>query len=113
MDADESVHAAVGSKREPKLTAKALALKIEALQKDRKAKVNQMKSLILSMKGLMECDENASQLSPMVESLKCLKDDASVLHKEVLNFLPSDEQNKQNEWFDAVSKSNDGFVEDV
>lgn len=59
------------------------------------------------MKDLMECDENALQLSSMVGSLKCLKDDASVLHKEVLHFLPPEEQNKQNEWFDAVSKHMD------
>lgn len=81
MDADEAAHAAISRKREPKLTAKALALRIETLQKDRKSKVNQMKSLILSMKDLMECDENALQLSSMVGSLKCLKDDASVVQR--------------------------------
>ncbi|ROI73800.1 hypothetical protein DPX16_22911 [Anabarilius grahami] len=112
MVSDESETAAESSKREPKLTAKALALKSEALQKDRKAKVNQMKNLILSMKDLMKCDENALQVSSMLGSLKCLKDDASVLHKEVLPFIPPDDQ-KQNEWFGSVSKHNDGFVEHV
>ncbi|KTG44201.1 hypothetical protein cypCar_00018061 [Cyprinus carpio] len=53
MDADESVHAAVGSKREPKLTAKALALKIEALQKDRKAKVKSKMAALLAHQKML------------------------------------------------------------
>ncbi len=113
MDADEPEHAAQGSKREPKPTAKAVALKIETLQKDRKAKVNQMKHMILSMKDLLKYDGNAPEVCSMLGSLKCLKDDASVLHKEVLPFLPPAEQDKQNEWFYLVCKHNDGFVEDV
>ncbi len=113
MDADEPEHAAQGSKREPKPTAKAVALKIETLQKDRKAKVNQMKHMILSMKDLLKYDGNAPEVCSMLGSLKCLKDDASVLHKEVLPFLPPAEQDKQNEWFYSVCKHNDGFVEDV
>lgn len=72
-----------------------------------------MKTFILSMKDLMKCDENALKVSSMLGSLKCLKDDASVLHKEVLPFLPPDEQNRQNEWFGSVSKHNYGFIEDV
>lgn len=113
MDADEPEHAAQSSKREPKPTAKAVALKIETLQKDRKAKVNQMKHMILSMKDLLKYDGNAPEVCSMLGSLKCLKDDASVLHKEVLPFLPPAEQDKQNEWFYSVCKHNDGFVEDV
>ncbi len=92
---------------------KAVALKIETLQKDRKAKMNQMKHMILSMKDLLKCDGNAPEVRSMLGSLKCLKDDASVLHKKVLNFLPSVEQDKQNEWFYSVCQHNDAFVEDV
>jgi len=68
MDADEPEHAAESSKREPKPTAKAVALEIETLQKDRKAKVNQMKHMILSMKDLLKCDGNA----PKVRSFRLL-----------------------------------------
>ncbi len=113
INADEPEHAAQSSKREPKPTAKAVALKIETLQKDRKAKVNQMKHMILSMKDLLKYDGNAPEVCSMLGSLKCLKDDASVLHKEVFRFLPPAEQDKQNEWFFSVCKHNDGFVEDV
>ncbi len=74
MDADESEHAAESSKREPKPIAKAVALKIETLQKDRKANVNQMKHMILSMKDLLKCDGNAPEVRSMLGSLKCLKD---------------------------------------
>lgn len=49
MDAGESERADESSKRKLKLKLmpKALALKIEALQEDRKAEVNQIKNLIL------------------------------------------------------------------
>lgn len=113
MDAEEPGHAAESSKRESKPTAKAVALKIETLQKDRKAKVNQMKHMILSMKDLMKCDSNASEVSSMLGSLKCLKNDASVLHNNVLPYLPLIEQENQNEWFYSVCKHNDWFMEDV
>ncbi len=36
-----------------------------------------------------------------------------MLHKKVLHFLPSVEQDKQNEWFYLVCQHNDAFVEDV
>ncbi|GAA6106564.1 uncharacterized [Tachysurus ichikawai] len=47
LNVDEPENAAQSSKRETKPTAKALAVKMEGLQKDRKAMVNKMKSMIL------------------------------------------------------------------
>ncbi|MGL4646570.1 MAG: hypothetical protein ACRCVL_05620, partial [Cetobacterium sp.] len=113
MNVDEPENAAESSKREPKPTAKALAFKMEGSQKDRKAMVNKMKSMILSMKDLMKCDDNAPQVRSVLTSLKCLRDDVSMLHKKILVFLPPDELNKQTEWFESICKHTDGFVEDV
>ncbi len=44
------------------LTAKALASKIELIQKQRKEEVNKLKSQILSLKELMGDDQNVSQV---------------------------------------------------
>ncbi len=113
MNLEETEHAADSGKREHKPTAKAMAAKIEALQRDRKSKVNKVKNVIVSMKELMKCDDNASQVCLMLETIQLVMDDASVLHRNVLPLLPSEEQTKQNEWFDSVSKHYNGFVKDV
>ncbi len=113
MNSEEMEHAADSGKQEHKPTAKAMAAKIEALQRDRKSKVNKVKNVIVSMKELMKCDDNASQVCLMLETIQLVMDDASVLHRNVLPLLPSEEQTKQNEWFDSVSKHYNGFVKDV
>lgn len=113
MNSEDMEHAVDGSKRERKPTAKALVAEIEALQRDRKSKVNKVKNLIGSMKELMICDDNASQVCSMLKTIQLLMDDASVLHKRVLPLLPFEEQNKQNEWFDSILKHYNGFVYDV
>lgn len=113
MNSEDMEHAADSGKREHRPTAKALLAKIESLQKDRKSTVNRVKNMIVSMKELMKCDDNASQVSSMLKTMKLLMDDASVLHKRVLPLLPLEEQTKQNEWFDSISKHYNGFVKDV
>lgn len=50
---------AMAAKRNVKLTAKALANKLESLQKERKTHVNKLKGLIPAMKELMKRNENA------------------------------------------------------
>lgn len=50
-------------KRETKLTAKALASKIESLQMQRKSNVNKIKSQISEIKNLMKRKENVSVTS--------------------------------------------------
>lgn len=113
MNSEDMEHAADSSKQERKPMAKALVAEIEALQRDRKSKVNKVKNLIGSMKELMICDDNASQVCSMLKTIQLLMDDASVLHKKVLPLLPFEEQNKQNEWFDSILKHYNGLVDDV
>ncbi len=56
-------------KRKITLTAKALASKIELIQKQRKEEVNKLKSQILSLKELMGDDQNVSQVKAQFDVL--------------------------------------------
>lgn len=91
-------------KRETKLTAKALANKIESLQMQRKSNVNKIKSQIPEMKNLMKRKENASQMQIQFKTLVQLCENASKIHDMVIPLLPEDEQEKQNEWFLSIMK---------
>lgn len=113
MNSEEMEHSANSGKRENKPTAKAMVAKIEAIQRDRKSKVNKVKNVIVSMKELMKCNYNASQVCSMLETILRLMDDASVLHRNLIPLLPPEEQTKQIEWFDSVSKCYNVFVKDV
>lgn len=55
-------------KRKVQLTAKALANKIEQLQKERKRNVNVIKSSIPAIKELMQRNENVSAVRIELES---------------------------------------------
>lgn len=95
MDEDEA-DAVMECRRESKLTAKACKLKIELLQRDRKSKVNKIKKLIASMKKLMQNDENSSKVYSLMEALKLLRNDVTLLHESVIPLLPAEEHTKQN-----------------
>lgn len=112
MEEDEAV-VFTESKRERKLTAKAWELKVESLQKDRKSKVDKIKKVIASMKELMQNDENSSKVCSLLETLKLLRDDVTLLHESVIPLLPAEEQKRQNEWYGSVFRFNKGFIEDV
>lgn len=62
MNLEEIEHAADSGKQELKPTAKAMAAEIEALQRDCNRKVNKVKNAIVSMKELIEFDDNASEV---------------------------------------------------
>ncbi len=102
-----------GGKREIKLTAKALANKIESLQKERKKDVNKIKGLIPEIKSLMTRKENAFQLQMLFKTLVQLCENASKLHDMLIPLLPEDEQEKQNEWFSSIMKYSNTFKDTV
>lgn len=100
-------------KRTVQLTAKALANKIEQLQKERKRNVNVIKSSIPTIKELMQRNENISAVRSELESLVQVFDEAIKLHDSVIPLLPSDEQTKQKDWFSSVYKHSDAFIKDT
>lgn len=100
-------------KRQGVLTEKALANKIEKIQTQRKKHVTKMKSVIGSLKELMNDDENESQVKLQLNELIHLFKNAIELHESLLPLMPTDEQDKQNVWFSSITKYNQAFIEDV
>lgn len=86
-------------KQKIKLTAKALANKIESLQKERKAYVDKIKCLIPAMKELMKRKENVQEVRTQLKILTQYLDTAVNLHQTLILLLPEDEKVKQNESF--------------
>ena len=86
-------------KRDVTITPKALAHKIESLQKDRKKHVNKMKGLIPAMKELMKKDENAPKVISQLQTLTELLNTSVNLHQTLIPLLPEHEKVTQNEWF--------------
>lgn len=110
---DEHVADAVRPKREIKLTGKALALKIENLQKDRKTHVNKLKDLIPVIKEFMKRKENAPQVKVKLQTLNELYDSAVTFHHALIPLLPDDEKTTQNEWFSSIKGYTSAFKDDV
>lgn len=96
-----------------KLTAKALANKIETLQKQRKSCVKQSQKLADEIKALMQDDVNARDVSCKLNLMLQLCDNAKVNHESVVVLIPETEVNTHNEWFESVSKPIYDFAEDV
>lgn len=102
-----------GTRRERKLTEKALMNKIETLQNERKRVVDKIKSLIPKMKDLMKQRENVPQMKQYLENLNTLCENATISHNELLPLLPDDEIIKQKEWFSSVMKYSGAFGKDI
>lgn len=100
-------------KRSAKLTAKALAFKMETLQKERKAHVNKIKGLTRDIKELMNKDDNAKAVLLNLEKLNDLYKNAKAVHDAFILLIPKDEQDAHIDWFGRITKCNDDFVEDV
>ena len=100
-------------KRVVKLTAKALANKIETLQTERKSCVKRHKRLAEEIKGLMESDVNARDVQCKLDLMLQLFENAKVCHDSVIILIPKAEQDIQNEWFDRITKNNNEFKDDV
>ena len=99
--------------RTVKLTAKALACKMETLQKQRQSNVTKMKELSHEIKGLMKSDENAKKVQFKLDELKQLHENATATHESVIVLLPKEEKVTQNEWFGRIIKHNTDFNDDV
>lgn len=104
---------ATRTKRESKLTGKALLLKIDNLQKDRKRHVNKLKDLIPAMKELMKRRDNAPQVETKLQTLNELYDSAVGFHDALIPLLPDDEKTTQNEWFSSIKGYTSAFKNDV
>ncbi len=100
-------------KRKITLTTKALASKIELIQKQRKEEVNKLKSQLLSLKELMGDDQNASQVKAQFDVLLQASEKATALHKSLMPLIPSDEQDRQDAWFVSIIEYNQGFINDA
>ena len=86
-------------KRQVKPTVKALALKIEGIQKERQTKIKKLKGLMNTINDLME---NIKAIQSHLENCQALFKDATQLHNTVMPVLPQEEQTKQHTWFTKV-----------
>lgn len=75
--------------------------------------MNKIKNVIGSMKDLMQNDENVFKVYSLLETLKLLRNDATLLHDSVIPLLPVEEQIKKNEWYGSILRFNKGFIEDL
>lgn len=100
-------------KREVKLTAKALEIKIERLQNERKTAINKIKALIPQMKSQMKLKENVTQISLEFENLNALCEQAHSTHNELLPLLPEEEKEKHKEWFITIMEYAEAFIDAV
>lgn len=109
MDVEEPV-----KRRTVKLTAKALACKIEKVQKDRHSYVKQMKELRATMRELMKVDECDVQkdVKSSMEKLNDLYKNAKAEHALIV-LIPKEELENQTIWFEHVKKYHNDFMEDV
>lgn len=100
-------------KRTVTLTEKALACKIEKLQKDRQSRVNKIKGVIIALKELMNNDDNALQVQNQLDILMQMVEDVISLHESLMPLIQQGEQQKRNAWFTSISKYNQAFIVDV
>lgn len=101
-------------KRTVILTAKALAEKIESLQKLRKVKLNQAHKLIETIKRLMQDNkEYEPEIRNMYDNFKVLCSDVKEVHESLLCVLPDSEREKHDIWFKAKMIPINEFIEHV
>ena len=87
-------------KRVVKLTPKALAEKCEKLQACRKAKFNMASNTRDAILGFMSNNEKV-KVQNALDVLVELCNEAKCMHENLLGVVPSDEQVKQDIWFQA------------
>ncbi|KAM3592525.1 uncharacterized protein V6R79_020775 [Siganus canaliculatus] len=103
----------VDERRAIKLTSKAMAFKIEALQRERQTNIRKLKGCIREIKVLMEKDENAKAVQSKLDTLTPLYESAQASHFSVLPLLPNEVQDAQDDWFRRITKCNNDFMDDV
>ena len=84
------------SRRTVKLTVKALACKIEKVQKDRSSCVAKMKELTKEVKGLMKNDGNENDVQSAMGKLNNVYENAKGAHDSLIELIPQGEQENQN-----------------
>lgn len=99
-------------KRVVKLTAKALADKIETLQSDRKAKLNRASVKRKSIQCFISQGDKTQVLNVLEELIEVC-DEAKCMHTLLLGMLPCDEGEKHETWFKAKMMFNDECIADA
>ncbi|KAK0152604.1 hypothetical protein N1851_005873 [Merluccius polli] len=99
-------------KRVIKLTAKALAEKLDRLQTIRKARLNKATTIRKTIQGYMSNGEK-TQVQNALGELIGVCEDVKCIHESLLFLLPSDEAEKHETWFKAKMMFNDECVNDV
>lgn len=92
-----------------KLTANALANKLETLQNGRKVKLNKATAIRKSIQYLLSGDHK-TQVSNVLGGLIEVCDEAKCMHESLLGLLPCEEREKHETWFKAKMLSNDECI---
>lgn len=91
------------------LTAKALAERLDRLQRDRKAKLNKANNLKESIRVSMEKNET-SMVQASFNDFVGLCNEAKTVHGSLMCLLPDDEKEKHETWFKAKTMHYDEFT---
>lgn len=101
----------VTEKRVVKLTPKALLEKISTLEKERKSKFSKMSNAKISIAKLMGDKKHVSEVENEFNMFIKLGEEIQHVHTSLLGFLPADEANKHEIWYQAKMLSFNEFFE--
>ncbi|KAK0142226.1 hypothetical protein N1851_020113 [Merluccius polli] len=99
-------------KRVVKLTAKALAGKLERLQNDRRNVLNKVSRLRDALQCLTEKNDK-EQVECVFNDLLKKCDEAKGFHASLMGMLPIEEKDKHDVWFKAKMIANNDFISKV
>ena len=100
------------SKRVVKLSAKAVADRLDRLQNGRKIKLNKASNLRKTIQGLMQ-NGKLSEVQKSLDGFIELCDEIRCMHDSLMILLPHEEEEKHETWFKAKMMFNDEFTESV
>lgn len=106
---DTVVECETQSKRVVKLSAKALADRLDRLQSGRKSKLNKASNLRKTIQGLMQ-NGNSSEVQNALDGFIELCDDIKCVHDSIMSLLPQEEKERHETWFKAKIMFNDEFI---
>ncbi|XP_030596228.1 uncharacterized protein LOC115787620 [Archocentrus centrarchus] len=99
-------------KRVVKLSAKAVADRLDRLQAGRKAKLNKASNLRKTVQGLMQSGMFL-EVQRSLDGLIDLCDETRCMHDSMMILLPHEEKEKHETWFKAKMMFNDEFIENA
>lgn len=102
----------VSSKRQIKLTQRALAERLERLQGTRKDLLNKLKHLRENIKVLMKNDD-LCKVKNAFDKMLFLCGEANNVNDSYVSLLPVEEGEKHNVWFKAKMLVEDAFISEV